>query len=436
MSANGQPAKRLKVCIFSKAMAAHRGGKFLWPFSLVARQLAGQGHQVTVITTAHPDGRTRLTMEDGAEVHYLGATRPEKTDRAFWRESGKRFDELHQDRHFDVVLGRGRSPYGYIAHSRNAGTLPLVSHEGTFPAWLHGYELSKRVFSRQRERIHALVYAAANRVHASCLRDSSLIVCNSPALADLIRKTFWWRTVLTAYVPYGLSPQAFQAEGEGADPGPKVTELLQSGRRFVVYAGRVTRNKGVFDLLAIMQRLRHKDVTLLIAGAANGANARRVKSLTKEHGLEDRVVMAGAVPHAALPAILNRAEAMLFPSVHPESLPKVVMEAMACSLPVVAYRLPAFRGLIDHGVEGLLAKPKDVEEITAHLDGLLGDDDIRRRMGEAARKRIEDRFEPEMVSALWSDVLSEVVGEARQNQAVSLSAAAGPGVLSCEPGSG
>ena len=88
------PSNRLQVCIFSKAMAAHRGGNFLWPFSLVARQLVDQGHDVTVITTAHPDGTTRLAHEHGAEVHYLGGTRPEKTDKAYWRESGRRFGAI------------------------------------------------------------------------------------------------------------------------------------------------------------------------------------------------------------------------------------------------------------------------------------------------------------------------------------------------------
>ena len=151
---------------------------------------------------------------------------------------------------------------------------------------------------------------------------------------------------------------------------------------------------------------------------------------------EDRIIMAGAVPHASLPAILNRAEAMLFPSIHPESLPKVVMEAMACSLPVVAYRVPAFRGLIDHGIEGLLARPKDVDEITGHLDSLLADDAARREMSEAARQRIENSFDPQMVSALWGQVLTDIVQEARQNQAAGAPAAAGAATLSYEPGTG
>ena len=436
LAAKPKPANRLSVCIFSKAMAAHRDGRFLWPFSLVSRQLVEQGHEVTVITTAHPDGRTRLAREHGAEVHYLGGTLPEKTDKAFWRESGKCFDELHQTRHFDVVLGRGRSPYGYLAHSRYAKTLPLVSHEGTFPAWLHGYELANRLFSRQRERLHALLYAAANRIHASCLMASRLIVCNSPALAGSIGRAFWWRDVHAGCIPYGFSPEEFLSGSEGADPGPKVRQLLCSDRRFIVYVGRVTRNKGALDLLRVLHGLQQKDVCLLIVGRANSANIRRVERLAAGYGLGERVILAGAVSHAALPLILNRAEAMLFPSVHPESLPKVVMEAMACSLPVVAYRLPAFRGLIDHGVEGLLAQPGNTAEITLYLDNLLADDAARRKMGEAERARIESSFDPERVAGLWGQVLSDIVREAREKRSASEPAAAGPAALSYEPGAG
>ena len=63
LAAKPKPANRLSVCIFSKAMAAHRDGRFLWPFSLVSRQLAEQGHDVTKgerHATSHAD-RLRST---------------------------------------------------------------------------------------------------------------------------------------------------------------------------------------------------------------------------------------------------------------------------------------------------------------------------------------------------------------------------------------
>ncbi len=125
----------MKVCIFARGMDAHRNGTYLWPFALLARDMAGRGHAVTVLTTAHPDGRPQVAREGGVETHYLARTAPEKCDARFWEASAAAFDGLHPGVRFDVALGRGGSPWGLFAHSPFVGTLPLICHEGTYPAF-------------------------------------------------------------------------------------------------------------------------------------------------------------------------------------------------------------------------------------------------------------------------------------------------------------
>ena len=138
--------KKMRICIFAKAMTAHRDGNFLWPFTLVSRQLHDLGHNVVVITTAHPDGysdgKTIIVNEDGIEVHYVGGTKPEKANKEYWKRIASLFDELHAHDPFAIILGRGHSTWGYVNESRFAGSIPLISHEGTYPSWLHGYKIN------------------------------------------------------------------------------------------------------------------------------------------------------------------------------------------------------------------------------------------------------------------------------------------------------
>lgn len=68
--------------IFARAMRRHRAD-YLWPFEILARRLAAGGHDVTVFTTALPDGTGARFDDGGVSVHHLEGTRPERIDAAF-----------------------------------------------------------------------------------------------------------------------------------------------------------------------------------------------------------------------------------------------------------------------------------------------------------------------------------------------------------------
>ena len=397
------------ICIFAKAMNAHRGGKFRWPFSIVAQELATLGHEVTVITTAHPDGKTEREDEAGVPVHYLAGTKPEKPDAAFWRRSAELFDRLHRERPFDIVMGRGTSPLGYSRLSSFARTLPVILHEGTYPDWLQGYEIRPRIGGTIRRKLHARLHAATHRDLSESMIGASLIVCNSPALARGLRQAYWWEKVETTCIPYGFDT-SFTQQQAGEVP-PALEALSRNGQRHVVYLGRITKAKGAFDLVAIAAASRNRDLAIVAMGGASDETLSKLKAAAQAKGVGDRLILPGPVAHSALPKVLGKAEAFLFPSVHPESLPKAAMEAMACGLPVLAYRLPAFEGLVDDGVEGFLVPAGHSGELAAALDRLLDDPALARQIGKAAARRIETDFSPATAAHLWQEALDKVTAE-------------------------
>jgi hypothetical protein len=100
----------MNICIFARAMRAHRAGACLWPFEILSRQFAELGHNVTVLTTAHPDGVTEETRHDGNLVRYLAGTSPERPDEAFWTASAAPFQAMYAAHPFDLVAGRSKTP--------------------------------------------------------------------------------------------------------------------------------------------------------------------------------------------------------------------------------------------------------------------------------------------------------------------------------------
>src|SRR5687768_4892209 len=86
-----------------------------------------------------------------------------------------------------------------------------------------------------------------------------------------------------------------------------------------------------------------------------------------------------------------------------EGFPLVVLEAMALGRPVVATAVGGTPELVADGETGLLVPPRDVAALTASLKRVLDDEGLRRRLGEAGRRRVAERFSPE---AMTRDVLA------------------------------
>jgi len=70
----------------------------------------------------------------------------------------------------------------------------------------------------------------------------------------------------------------------------------------------------------------------------------------------------------------------------------VLMEAMACGVPVISGDLPAIRELVEHNVNGILVDGRDVNACTAALQTLAGDENRRGILGEAGRNRVVNEF--------------------------------------------
>ena len=158
---------------------------------------------------------------------------------------------------------------------------------------------------------------------------------------------------------------------------------------FVLYAGRLSPEKGVLELLEAAN-----GIPLVVAG--DGA-------------LRDRVPNAlGFVPHDELVRLYERSAVVAVPS-YREGFGVVCAEAMAHGRPVVASAVGGLLDLVVDGETGLHVPPGDVGALRAALARLLGDRDLRRRLGDAARERIRERFSWDAVTAATLDAYREAL---------------------------
>jgi glycosyltransferase involved in cell wall biosynthesis len=164
--------------------------------------------------------------------------------------------------------------------------------------------------------------------------------------------------------------------------------------------------KGLDVLLRAVSALvpRYRQLKLVLVG--DGPEAAKLRRLSETLGLSGRVVFTGVVEGA--PRIFPVWHVYVSPS-RKEGLPLALLEAMACELPVVATRIPGHLDTVVAGETGLLAELDDPQDLSAIIARLLDDPDLRKRMGRAGRKRVEEHFTVERMASQIARLYREAV---------------------------
>ncbi|MEE9490803.1 MAG: glycosyltransferase [Dehalococcoidia bacterium] len=164
------------------------------------------------------------------------------------------------------------------------------------------------------------------------------------------------------------------------------SELGLDDSRVLLFAGRIEPIKGIDILLRAVALLTDGGgVRLLVVGgdAASAHEVARLCALAGGLGIGDKVTFLGAVEHGRMPLFYSAADLCVVPSYH-ESFGLVALEALACGTPVVASSVGGLATIIKDGETGYLVDGLSHEAFARRLELLLGDEELRRRMGDAA----------------------------------------------------
>ena len=169
------------------------------------------------------------------------------------------------------------------------------------------------------------------------------------------------------------------------------TELkLSATAQIVLFVGLLSPVKGVEYLIEAMESLLRRDrqsnLQCILIG--DGPDRQQLEERAKELRIADRCVFLGTVPSEEIPSWLCAADVLALPSLS-EGRPNVVLEAQACSIPVVATRVGGTPELICDGQTGILVDGGSSMGMAMGLERVLGDPEFGRRIGMQARLGIE-----------------------------------------------
>jgi glycosyltransferase involved in cell wall biosynthesis len=261
----------------------------------------------------------------------------------------------------------------------------------------HGADASKETHYRRRLVPHTY----ARRLKA-LQREAALFVCVSEFVRDQLLARGFPANKLE------IIHQGIEIEKAPAD------DIFASGDPYLLFVGRFVEKKGVPHLIEAMRlaAARGTRARLLLVGDGPLAGALREQS----RGLES-VSFLGWLPHSDVRRWMRGAAALCVPSIiardgDAEGLPNVIYEAMAEGVPVIATSSAGIAEAVEHGGTGLLVPPGDPPALADAIERLIGQPDLRRRLGAAGRAAAVERFGAIRQSRRFEAALLRVMGEA------------------------
>ena len=406
----------MKVLIPTDAFPPVCGGSG-WSTYELARGLRARGHDVTVVQPKPGTAAgVREESYDGFRVLHFGAPAPdipyvrnyyksEKLTRSLAAYLGTllrrdRYDVVHAQHVLTTIAG--------IEAGREAGVPAVATVRDYWPVcyWsdlLHTREglalcpectaANMRVCIQPRAgalwplALPMVPYMRANLTakRTGLARANAVIAVSRRLAGDLVARAPELASTRIEIIPNAVDVAALRASAHGA-------EDAEGAEAFALYVGKLAPNKGTSSLVDVV-RQAELDWPLVIAG--DGPDRSALERAAADSGR--RVEFRGWVGKDEATRLLARASMLIFPSRGPESLSRVLIEASALGLPIAAMDTGGTRDVVEPEVTGLLST--SVAGLANDVRRLRADPALRKRLGEAARHKIEREFDAPAVVA-------------------------------------
>ena len=344
-------------------------------------------------------------------VHCQGADRPDAVAHRPWdllANANQALQVISTDLSMTAAVGAAELVHSHTWYANLAGHLAAMLYGMPHVMTMHSLEVLRPWKAEQ--------LGGGYRLSSWCERVSATAADAVVAVSDGMRAD-----ILTAYPD--IPPERIFVIRNGIDtteyapdPGTGVLEKfgVDLARPYVIFVGRITRQKGVPVLLRAASGLVPEAQLVLCAGAPDTPEL-----LAEVTELVDglRASRTGVLwipemlPRPEVIQLLTHATVFAIPSLY-EPLGIVNLEAMACETAVVGSRTGGIPEVVADGETGLLVPPGEPEPLAEALNALLRDPDRARAMGQAGRKRAVAEFGWQAIAAQTAALYAKLVNGA------------------------
>jgi glycosyltransferase involved in cell wall biosynthesis len=379
----------VKICLVSQEYppeTAHGGiGTQTWNKS---RMLTRLGHDVHVLSCAAGKAAAlTTTVIDGVHVHRMQppgqqfeVNSPAAYATGYCWNVMRHLRHLSQSNRFDLINfpEYGAEGFAYQLDRTTWNWVPTIVQ-------LHGplAMFAERIGWPEPGSEH---HRVVTFMEGESIRHADGLMASSANIADFTAKYYGAQRESIHVVHCGIDCEMFSPANPAA---------LDGNRPTVLFVGNIVASKGAHLVFEAVMRLRSKypDIRLQLMGKGDEETINRFRRIAREAGSEATVEFLGFKgSRAQLPEIYRNAHVFASPAQHETGVANVYVEAMACGCPVIASTSGGAGEAVLDGQSGILVSPRDLEATVAAIDRILGDRELRLRMGAAGRRRALDYF--------------------------------------------
>jgi len=363
----------------------HRGSGQVVHIRELSKRLLRKGFNITVFTFKEDEDISPVEVET---VKFKGSNIPFIRNFGFTAKCGmliKSFDLIHTQYHPAIITGN-------LVHA-----LRGLPHIFTF----HGYA-PIRSWRNPAQKLKMLDHTLGTLF---ALRSGvTRVIAVSHYLKRVLMKRYRFDESRISVIHNGVDLEMFK-------PRMDVENLRErygiSDSPSVLYLGRMDPYKGVEYLLrAAHIVVEHiPKVKFIIAGGSRFDRSNVQDYLTSSK-IRRSTIFTGYLPRSEIPLLYSACEVFCYPSMW-EGFGLTPAEAQASAKPVVAFNHCAIPEVVKHGETGILVNPGDYKKLADAIVRLLSDPDLRRRMGEEGRRRVEKLFN-------WDEAADKTIEVYRQ----------------------
>jgi glycosyltransferase involved in cell wall biosynthesis len=408
---------KMRICLLSYRGHPYCGGQGIYIHQL-SKALCGLGHEVQILSgTPHPHviDEVKVIKLESLDVYSWNGRLPERPLRIL---KPLNFYEVAS-----VLTGAFPEPFTFSmrAYAKLRGLLRREKFDVFHDNQCLGYGLLL---------VKSFGIPVVSTIHHPVTVDRNIDVGNAKGWWQKFKMVRWYSFLtMQRYVSrrmdrilavsrnsaedteraFRIPHEKFRIVHNGVDID--LFERDQSGQKkphSLIVVGGHSPIKGLAHLLKAMRQLRGEiELNLTIVGGS--PDGKYSSGLVTEYGLQDIVTFTGRISHEELVKKYSSAEVAVVPSLY-EGFGFPAAEAMSCGLPVISTTAGALPEVVGpDGEAGMLVPPADSDALAEAIKRLLSDEVLRRRMGEAARRRVESNFTWDAAARNTVAVYEEIV---------------------------
>ena len=336
---------------------------------ILAKALIGMGHEVLV--GCRPGSRTHHNAIDN-KLSIVPMTVTNALDVGFVRKTA----DIIRSQHVDVVVANLGKEYWPVTVAGKLGGAKVV-------LFRHQLDPVKRITSwlmtHYVDKVIAVTDAVQQVLVRSGVPDNKSVVIYPGQEVEKFRQAVQMRRAVRQ-------------------------ELAISEEEIVVSsAGKIHYGKGSLDLLSAFTSLAALYGGLKLMYIGEGEQRAEVEEEAGRLGLSHRVVCTGF--RHDIERYMAAVDIFVLPSKTYESFGMVLIEAMATGIPVIGSRLGGIPEIIEHGTNGILVEPGNVEELTQAIKLLVDEPALRGRLAATASRTVDERFTAAASARKFVDVV-------------------------------